>query len=215
MTTPTVAELTLLETKGGETKGGEMEGDETNRGETTSGELTSEKLTFGETTSVEAARLRMQTKYLDEAVGEVFQLMMGVPCRPIDARHADARQAAPVAGFTAGVTAIIGLAGKLSGACVMRMQEPVALRMAGLMVGAPMTSFDRTVKDALGEACNMLAGTWKGKLTEFTASCMLSVPAVISGSNYEFHLPRPAFHLDRTYIFEDNVFAFCIDCAGL
>jgi hypothetical protein len=44
---------------------------------------------------------------------------------------------------------------------------------------------------------------------------MLSVPAVISGSNYEFHLPRPAFHLDRLYAFEGNVFTFCIDCAGL
>jgi len=159
----------------------------------------------------EAIRFATQKKYLDEAVAEVFLLMMGVPCRPIAAR----RPVVPGAEFTAGVTAIIGLAGRLSGACVLRMQEPVAFRMAEFMVGSPMTAFDRTVKDALGEACNMLAGTWKGKLTEFTATCMLSVPAVISGSNYEFHLPKPAFHLDRVYCFEGNVFTFSIDCAGL
>jgi chemotaxis protein CheX len=134
-----------------------------------------------------------------------------VPCRPIVARQ----PVVPGAEFKAGVTAIVGLAGTLSGACVLRMREPVALKMAELMVGAAMESFDRTVKDALGEACNMLAGTWKGKLTDFAASCMLSVPAVISGSNYEFHLPKPAFHLDRIYGFEGNVFTFCIDCAGL
>jgi chemotaxis protein CheX len=159
----------------------------------------------------ETDKLETQTKYLDDAIGEVFQLMMGVACQPIVARQ-------PVVSgpeFRAGVTAIVGLAGTLSGACVMRMREPVALKMAELMVGAPMACFDRTVKDALGEACNMLAGTWKGKLTEFTASCMLSVPAVISGSNYEFHLPKPAFHLDRIYSFDGNVFTFCIDCAGL
>jgi len=152
--------------------------------------------------TAEESRLATQTKYLDEAVAEVFLLMMGVSCHPIVAR----RPVVPGSEFTAGVTAIVGLAGRLSGACVLRMQEPVALRMAEFMVGAPMTSFDRTVKDALGEACNMLAGTWKGKLTEFTASCMLSVPAVISGSHYEFHLPKPAFHLDRIYAFEGNVF---------
>jgi len=159
----------------------------------------------------EASKLATQTKYLDDSVAEVFLLMMGVPCRPIVAK----RTVVPGAEFNTGVTAIVGLAGRLSGACVLRMQEQVALRMAEFMVGAPMSAFDRTVKDALGEACNMLAGTWKGKLTEFTANCMLSVPAVISGSNYEFHLPRPAFHLYRLYAFDGNVFTFSIDCAGL
>lgn len=159
----------------------------------------------------EDIKLADQIRYLDDAVGEVFLLMMGVACRPIIARQ----PVLPPSEFNAGVTAVVGLAGTLSGACVLRMKEPVALRMAELMVGSPISSFDRTVKDALGEACNMLAGTWKGKLTKFAASCMLSVPAVISGSNYEFHLPRPAFHLDRLYSFEGNVFTFNIDCAGL
>lgn len=156
-------------------------------------------------------KLADQARFLDDAVGEVFTLMMGVACRPIVARQ----PVLPPAEFKAGVTAIVGLAGTLSGACVLRMKEPVALRMAELMVGSPMSSFDRTVKDALGEACNMLAGTWKGKLKDFAATCMLSVPAVISGSNYEFHLPRPAFHLDRIYGFDGQVFTFNIDCAGL
>jgi chemotaxis protein CheX len=153
-------------------------------------------------------RERTQTEYLDLAVAEVFQLMMGVECLPLESDAGGASAGA-------GVTAIVGLAGALSGACVLRMRESAALRMAEFMVGAPMTAFDRTVKDALGEACNMLAGTWKGKLAGFSSSCMLSVPAVISGSNYEFHMPRPAFHLERGYGFAGNCFTFCIDCAGL
>jgi len=152
-------------------------------------------------------RLAVQTENLDHAVAEVFALMMGVECRPVALPSASADGA--------GVTAVIGLAGALSGACILRMREPVALKLAELMVGAPMTGFDRTVKDALGEACNLLAGTWKGKLAEVSAHCMLSVPAVISGSNYEFHMPRPAFHLDRAYGFEGHVFTFGIDCSGL
>jgi chemotaxis protein CheX len=160
------------------------------------------------TTIVERNRHALQTEYLDLAVAEVFELMMGVACRPVIANAA----AEPGAG---GVSAIIGLAGALHGACVMRMPQPVALKLAERMVGSPMASFDRTVKDALGEACNMLAGTWKGKLEGFSSTCMLSVPAVISGSNYEINLPAPAFHLERTYIFDAQTFTFCIDCAGL
>jgi chemotaxis protein CheX len=159
------------------------------------------------TTIVDRNRLAIQTKYLDLAVAEVFELMMGVPCQPA--------ASVPAGGEGGGVTAIVGLAGSLHGACVMRMRQPVALKLAERMVGSPMEKFDRTVKDALGEACNMLAGTWKGKLEGFSSSCMLSVPAVISGSNYEINMPAPAFHLDRAYTFDGQTFNFSIDCAGL
>jgi chemotaxis protein CheX len=160
-------------------------------------------------TIVERNKLAIQTKYLDLAVAEVFEVMMGVACQPVISGSAVESNEG------GGVTAIVGLAGTLHGACVMRMRQPAALKLAERMVGAPMASFDRTVKDALGEACNMLAGAWKGKLEGFSSSCMLSVPAVISGSNYEINMPAPAFHLDRTYFFEGQSFTFTIDCAGL
>ncbi len=159
--------------------------------------------------TVEIERIEVQRRLLDTAVAEVFELMMGVPCAPL-APSADSQ----IAGMEAAVTAVVGLAGALSGTCVLRMGEPAVLRLAELMTGAPMSAFDRIVKDALGEACNMLAGAWKGKLA-ISPACMLSVPAVISGSNYEFHLPKPAFHLDRTYGFDGHRFTFCIDCVGL
>ncbi|MBV8520769.1 MAG: chemotaxis protein CheX, partial [Acetobacteraceae bacterium] len=71
------------------------------------------------------------------------------------------------------------------------------------------------VNDALGEVSNMLAGAWKGRLPEFSASCMLSVPAVVSGTNYQLHMQKPDFRLDRGYRFDDKVFSFCIVCDGL
>jgi chemotaxis protein CheX len=148
--------------------------------------------------------MAIQTQHVDLAVAEVFELMMGVPCRPAASVESEAE-----------VTAVIGLAGSLSGACILKMREPVALKLAELMVGAPMAGFDRIVKDALGEACNLLAGTWKGRQTNIASTCMLSVPAVISGSNYEFHMPMPAFRLERTYAFEGHRFTFLISCVGL
>ena len=144
---------------------------------------------------------------LDSAVAEVFHMMMAVSCVP-DTSFA-AVENEPI------VTGVVGLAGALSGACVLRMEEPAALAMAGMLVGTPMQTFDDMVKDALGEVCNMLAGAWKGKLPEISANCMLSVPAVVSGTNYELHMQKPDLRLDRMYRFGDHAFTFSIVCDGL
>ena len=47
----------------------------------------------------------------------------------------------------------------------------------------------------IGEICNMLAGTWKGKVPELAANCGLSVPAVITGRDYNLHVQAPEFQL--------------------
>ena len=152
-------------------------------------------------------RIGVHVSNLDAAVAEVFQLMMGVPSLP--EQNLPALETEPI------VTGVVGLAGALSGACILRMERPVALAMAAMLVGFSMETFDDTVKDALGEVCNMLAGAWKGKLPEISANCMLSVPAVVSGTNYELHMQKPDFRLDRAYRFGEHVFAFSIVCDGL
>ena len=154
-----------------------------------------------------AERMQVPTSNLDHAVAEVFLLMMGIACEPAGI--------APPAAKGDMVTAVVGLAGALSGACVLRMEQKVALEMAGLLVGSEMPSFDDTVKDALGEVCNMLAGAWKGKLPGISANCMLSVPAVVSGTNYELHMQKPDFRLDRVFRFGESAFSFGIVCDGL
>lgn len=141
--------------------------------------------------------------YLDEAVEEVFRLMMSVSCLPVED--------IPLAESET-ITAVIGLAGALSGACVLQSGEKVALRMAELLVGIEVAALDDTVKDAIGEVCNMLAGAWKGKIPAYSSDCMLSVPAVVTGSNYQLHLQKPAFRLNHTYSFETYTFSLCLIC---
>ena len=60
------------------------------------------------------------------------------------------------------ISAVIGLAGAMSGICVLSSGETVALRMAETMTGVSVARLDDTVKDAIGEVCNMVAGAWKG-----------------------------------------------------
>jgi len=143
---------------------------------------------------------------LDASVEEVFQLMLGVNC---------ARTAEPAVGELESVTAVVGFGGLLSGACVFRSGNSAALKIAARMTGMEFTEIDDIVKDGIGEICNMLAGAWKGKVPDLAANCGLSVPAVITGRDYNLHVQAPEFQLHHLYQFEDAGFEVTIVCDGL
>jgi chemotaxis protein CheX len=109
----------------------------------------------------------------------------------------------------------VGFGGLLSGACVFKLSSETALAVAARMTGIEFTEVDDTVKDAIGEVCNMLAGSWKGKVPELAANCGLSVPAVITGRDYNLHVQSPEFRLYHVYSFGDDSFTVTIVCDGL
>jgi chemotaxis protein CheX len=113
------------------------------------------------------------------------------------------------------VTAVVGFGGLLSGACVFRSGSTAAMKIAAHMTGMEFCEIDDTVKDGIGEICNMLAGAWKGKVPDLAANCGLSVPAVITGRDYKLHVQAPEFQLNHAYRFEDASFAVTIVCDGI
>jgi chemotaxis protein CheX len=143
---------------------------------------------------------------LDASVEEVFQLMLGVECRRDHGSGGLERDS---------VTAVVGFGGLLSGACVFTTGRTAALRIAACMTGMEFEEVDDTVKDGIGEICNMLAGAWKGKVPELAAHCGLSVPAVITGHDYKLHVQAPEFQLHHLYRFQEAPFAVTIVCDGL
>jgi chemotaxis protein CheX len=146
-------------------------------------------------------------KHLDASVDEVFQLMLGLDCQ---------RENAPESKPPESVTAVVGFGGLLSGACVLSTGSAVALEIAEHMTGMKFAEIDDTVKDGIGEICNMLAGAWKGKVPELAANCGLSVPAVITGRDYMLHVQAPEFQLHHVYRFGNNsTFTVTIVCDGL
>jgi len=145
---------------------------------------------------------------LDASVEEVFQLMLGVKCRrSTDPVFAEAEPES--------VTAVIGFGGLLSGACVFRSGGTAAKKIAAHMTGMEFEEMDDTVKDGIGEICNMLAGAWKGKVPDLASNCGLSIPAVITGRDYNLHVQAPEFKLHHTYKFDDASFEVTIICDGL
>ncbi|HEX3437212.1 MAG TPA: chemotaxis protein CheX [Pseudacidobacterium sp.] len=143
---------------------------------------------------------------LDSAVDEVFRLMMSVPCVPVKECVFEEREM---------ITAVIGLAGAMSGACTLRCDLSAALRMAERMVGIHPAELDAMVKDAIGEVCNMVAGAWKGKHPVLSSGCMLSTPAVVTGTHYQLHMQQPEFRIDRNYEFEQHAVSVSIICESI
>jgi chemotaxis protein CheX len=104
------------------------------------------------------------------------------------------------------MTAMVGLAGAISGTCAVLVTADTAMHMASCMAGMELDTVDETVLDGLGEISNMLAGAWKAKIPALNAACMLSVPTVVTGTQYVVHRKAPAFLVERNYRLEEHLF---------
>jgi chemotaxis protein CheX len=123
---------------------------------------------------------------------EVFGLMLGCSLQlPPD----------PVSHDGLGITAMVGMAGKLCGVLSLRCSGKSAARMAALMLGTDAEEDGPEVWDAIGEVCNMVAGNFKNKISGLGDGCMLSVPTVISGQDYSLRC-LAAEEIHTTVLFE-------------
>ena len=158
----------------------------------------------------DSSHLISDPENLRASVFEVFETMLAV------AR--DAMQSCPVEtqiGAAESVTAVVGFGGILSGACVITCDESSARHIAARMTGMEFDALDDVVKDAIGEICNMVAGTWKSRMPELAANCGLSVPAVITGRDYNLRMQSPEFRVLQAYRFDQATIQVSIVCDEL
>jgi chemotaxis protein CheX len=102
------------------------------------------------------------------------------------------------------VTAIVGLAGDMSGVLTFRCNVKSATEIASRMLGVPIEEAMVNQSDAVGEICNMVAGNFKAKIGK-EDKCMLSVPTVITGCDYQFHSLVSGTRIEVPMIFEGEV----------
>jgi chemotaxis protein CheX len=149
-------------------------------------------------TATEVARFE---EFLDRATDEVFSTMLGGGCTPTE----------PGPSMEHGtISAVIGLAGAMSGSLVLHVGNGVALRISERMTGIESGEVDAMVRDAVGEVCNMIAGAWKGQDPELASGCLLSTPTVVAGTSYELFSQRASIRIERRYRFEDLTFTITI-----
>ncbi|MEO8727137.1 MAG: chemotaxis protein CheX [Acidobacteriaceae bacterium] len=135
-----------------------------------------------------AERGQMWTLHLAASVREVFEMMLGTSVEFEEQAETEFE-----------VTALVGLAGALSGNFLLRCRRLGLERMGECMLGSAV-GLEESV-DALGEVCNMLAGSWKRRIPELAERCMLSVPTVVLGSSYEVRSPDALELLEQQFVF--------------
>lgn len=81
------------------------------------------------------------------------------------------------------VTGMVGIAGPISATFSLRCSGDTATRIAAQMLDIPVNEAAAQKCDAIGEVCNMVAGSFKEKIG-FGGQCMLSVPTVLTGKDY-------------------------------
>lgn len=112
---------------------------------------------------------------LQLAVQEVFELMLDYTLILPPERPAEE-------GLD--LTSMVGMAGQLCGLLSVRCSTKSAARIASRMLGIEADEAGPDLWDAMGEISNMVAGNFKNKIAGLGDGCMLSVPTVISGGDY-------------------------------
>lgn len=133
---------------------------------------------------------------LELAVREVFEIMLATRLETCEAKPTTAAR----------LTAMVGLAGSLCAVLSVCCSDALAKTMASRMLGVAADEADGNVWDALGEIANMVAGNFKNKLTGPQGRCMLSVPTVVMGSDYQMHSLSDGAAIQMAFWFETESF---------
>lgn len=120
------------------------------------------------------------TRWLEEAVLEVFELMVHCSLTRRDAK---------AGGEVFDLCSMVGMAGDICGVLSLRCSRSCGRLIAVTLMKTAICGRGSNVLDAFGEVCNTIAGNFKGKISGYSDDCFLSVPTVIDGWNYSVYLP--------------------------
>lgn len=146
------------------------------------------------------------TPLLESATREVFEVMLGTKLEPFQDDPA----------LVTEMIAMVGLTGRIAGVVSFHCTAHGARMMAAKMLGAPSNpeEEDDTARDAVGEICNMVAGTFKTKLGQVGDECKLSVPTIISGAECTMQTNAGGMHVQMPFTYEGAPIAVALDLRG-
>jgi chemotaxis protein CheX len=109
------------------------------------------------------------------------------------------------------ITAMVGLAGALCGVLTIRCNSKAGTKMASKMLGIGTEEAASQICDAMGEICNMVAGNFKNKISGMGDGCMLSVPTVIIGDDYDCHSLGQSTSIRASFRFEQEIVLIALE----
>ncbi len=84
------------------------------------------------------------------------------------------------------VAGCVGFTGELNGVVYIYASEVFARRMASRLLGMDPQAVEagEMICDTMGEIANMVAGPIKSRLSDNGMACVLTIPAIIRGTNF-------------------------------
>lgn len=104
------------------------------------------------------------------------------------------------------ISGIIGLSGGAKGTVTLSFPKITALKTVSAFIGEKIVMMDETVKDAIGELANIVAGAAKKDLVQYKIS--ISLPTVIIGENHEVQGGKEV--IPMAVPFESPLGTFCL-----
>jgi chemotaxis protein CheX len=138
---------------------------------------------------------------LELSIREVFQIMLGLELEPMNA---------DLVTMPMECTAMVGLAGHMSGVITFRCNPRCATVIASRMLHSTIHNDDEQALDAIGEVCNMIAGNFKNKISGLSESCVVSAPTVVVGGDYRVHSPV-AHTLQKAFQFDGSAISVALE----
>lgn len=108
------------------------------------------------------------------------------------------------------VTGMVGIAGPLSATLSLRCSLDSATRIASQMLGVSREKAAAQKFDAIGEVCNMVAGSFKEKIG-LGDQCMLSVPTVLTGKDYQIRSRSVYVRVELPVLYEHEPIWIALD----
>ena len=118
--------------------------------------------------------------FISGAMAEVFDTMLSMD---IDLADGDAQ--ADIDGER--IVGSVGFAGKAVGSVSIQVNEAFARSITAAMLGMEEDEIegDEEVHDVIGELSNMIGGDLKSRLCDGGLDCELSIPSIITGSDFK------------------------------
>ncbi len=137
----------------------------------------------------------MEVKYINpfiESVDELFSTMLSCEARQGDVQVTRSMK------IGGDIVALVGLTGSRRGTVALSFPSATACAVASRFIGMEITECDETVSDAMAEVANIVAGGAKSRLWQASQNeepMSLSLPTIISGSDYTINYPAGAVWL--------------------
>ena len=136
---------------------------------------------------------------LRSAVSDVFATMLNMPLQ-FDGAAPEAANGQPH------IAGAVGFTGGINGVIYFYSSVKFARQMTSVLVGLPDHEIhgDEMINDAIGELTNMVGGRIKSHLCDRGETCVMTIPAVVRGSDFQVESISGARRLQLQMIAQGN-----------